>query len=138
MILDTIQQNYHSFTPKEQQIATYIMQKKHLKNMNITELANILNTSPATITRFCKKIDCANFDEMKINLVDESTQESIVNKDTIFDAIHTYYTTVMDNTNKLVNPQDIKETIEAIIYAKKIYIYGVGSSGLTALEFMQR
>src|SRR5699024_4061313 len=109
-----------------------------LKNMNITELANILNTSPATITRFCKKIDCANFAEMKINLVDESTQESIVNKDTIFDAIHTYYTTVMDNTNKLVNPQDIKETIEAIIYAKKIYIYGVGSSGLTALEFMQR
>ena len=58
MILDTIQQNYHSFTPKEQKIATYIMQKKHLKNMNITELANILNTSPATITRFCKKIDC--------------------------------------------------------------------------------
>ena len=138
MILDTIQQNYHSFTPKEQKIATYIMQKKHLKNMNITELANILNTSPATITRFCKKIDCANFAEMKINLVDESTRESIVNKDTIFDAIHTYYTTVMDNTNKLVNPQDIKETIEAIIHAKKIYIYGVGSSGLTALEFMQR
>ena len=138
MILDIIQQNYHSFTPKEQKIATYIMQKKHLKNMNITKLANILNTSPATITRFCKKIDCANFAEMKINLVDESTRESIVNKDTIFDAIHTYYTTVMDNTNKLVNPQDIEETIEAIIRAKKIYIYGVGSSGLTALEFMQR
>lgn len=138
MILETIQQNYHSFTPKEQKIATYIMQKKHLKNMNITKLAKILSISPATITRFCKKIDCANFAEMKINLVDESTQESIVKKNNIFDAVHMFYATVMDNTNKLVNSQDIKETIEAIVNAKKIYIYGVGSSGLTALEFMQR
>ena len=52
-IICEIQQKYNNFSDKEKAIADYILnQPDMIKNINITELAKIIGTSGATITRF--------------------------------------------------------------------------------------
>lgn len=67
-LLDRMRDQFNSFTQKEQVIASYIIQRTSIQNENITVLAKELNTSPATITRFCKKVGCKSFIEMKMEL----------------------------------------------------------------------
>ena len=56
-IICEIQQKYNNFSDKEKAIADYILnQPDMIKNINITELAKIIGTSGATITRFSKKL----------------------------------------------------------------------------------
>lgn len=139
MILEDIQNNFHSFSEKEKKIATYIMKKKHLKNINITDLAILLGVSTSTITRFCKKMGCNNFAEMKIRLIDENSMKPILEKkNNIFEDVHLFYATVMDNTVNLVDNDEIKKTLDLLKSGNRIYLYGIGSSGLTAIEFTQR
>lgn len=96
-ILDEIQEQYVSFSSKEKDIATYILQKgNEIKNINITELAKVTGTSSSSITRFCKKINCANFVDMKIKI--SSTQQESPPKQgaEIFDDVYNFY-------NKVIN-----------------------------------
>lgn len=116
-IICEIQQKYNNFSDKEKAIANYILhQPDMIKNINIIELAKITGTSSSTITRFSKKIGC----------------------DSIFSSVYNHYNEVIERTNSLIDKSAILNIVEEIKKANKIYLYGVGSSGLTATEMMQR
>lgn len=133
-ILEVIRGQYVDFSQTEKKIADYILQNyEEIKNMNIKTLSSITTASPATITRFCKKIGCKSYAEMKIRL---STEQSVsVSKgEGIFEEVFSYYLRIIGETNKSLNKEMIYEALEMIFNAKRIYIYGVGSSGWTAEE----
>ena len=135
-IIYEIKQKYNSLSQKEKDIADYILKhKENIENISITNLSKEIGASTSTITRFSKKINCESFVQMKIKL---NTTNSSTQEDDLFSAVHNYYTEVIERTNHLINKKLILKIIEEIKKAKKIYIYGVGSSGLTATEFMQR
>lgn len=135
-IIYEIKQKYNSFSQKEKDIADYILtHKENIQNISITNLSKEIGASTSTITRFSKKINCDSFVQMKIKL---NTINSNIQEDDLFSAVHNYYTEVIEKTNQLINKKLILKIVEEIKKAKKIYIYGVGSSGLTAVEFMQR
>lgn len=138
-ILDEIQEQYVSFSSKEKDIATYILQKgNEIKNINITELAKVTGTSSASITRFCKKINCESFVDMKIKI--SSTQQEAPPKqgEEIFDDVYNFYNKVINNTIKGIEKEKIIKVVNLIKSAQRISIYGVGSSGLTVIEMSQR
>ncbi|MGL6065747.1 MAG: MurR/RpiR family transcriptional regulator [Cetobacterium sp.] len=137
-IIYEIRQQYDTFSKKEKVVADYILtNKKEIQNISITNLSNLIGISTSTMTRFSKKIKCESFVEMKMKLNVESTNDCDKQQD-IFSAVHDYYTQVIEKTNTLINRDSILKIIQKIKKSKKIYIYGVGSSGLTAQEFMQR
>jgi DNA-binding MurR/RpiR family transcriptional regulator len=138
-ILDEIQEQYMSFSLKEKDIAKYILQKgNEIKNINITELAKVTGTSSSSITRFCKKINCDSFVDMKIKI--SSTQQEIPLKqgEKIFDDVYDFYNKVISNTIKIIEKEKIIKVVNLIKSAQRISIYGVGSSGLTVIEMAQR
>ncbi|AZK44025.1 MurR/RpiR family transcriptional regulator [Erysipelothrix piscisicarius] len=138
-ILDEIQKQYVNFSQKEKQIAMYILQKNNeIRNINIGKLAEQTGTSSATITRFCRKIGCESFVDMKIQ-ISAAEQDGIpLESSDIFDSVYSYYNRVIDRTKKNINKEELERVITALKDAQRIFIYGVGSSGLTAMEMTQR
>lgn len=139
-IINEIQKKYNDFSDKERDIADYIMQYgDKIKNINITDLANEIGTSGATITRFARKIGCNNFVDMKIELSSKKVEFTTTNdEEWIFSYAYQYYNEVIERTKMLIDEASIFKIGDEIKKAKNIYIYGVGSSGLTGKEMMQR
>lgn len=138
-ILYEVQKKYDDFSDKEKAIADYIMQySDKINNINITDLAKETGTSGATITRFAKKIGCDSFVDMKIKLNSSKTDEDINEEDGIFSYVYNYYKEVIERTKTLVCKESIFKVVDEIKKARNIYIYGVGSSGLTGEEMMKR
>lgn len=139
-VLERIQEQFPIFSEKEKKIALYILQKNNeIKNINISKLALLTGTSSATITRFCRKIGCGSFVDMKIAIssAQQDKQEEEV-EDGLFSAVFSFYNRVIDRTKKNLVKEEIEAFIDEIEKANRIFVYGVGSSGLTAMEFNQR
>lgn len=138
-IICEIQKRYNELSDKEKDIADYIMQHgDKIKNINITDLARETKTSGATITRFAKKIGCNSFVDMKIELSSNKIDKPIVDEEGIFSHAYQYYNEVIERTKMLINKDTILKVVKEIKDARNIYIYGVGSSGLTGEEMMHR
>lgn len=134
-----IQKKFNNFTEKEKKVARYILKNKSkIKNKSITNLATATDTSTATITRFSKKIGVNSFVELKMKLHTFNELENYNKIDDIFVNITNYYKKVLKNSQQLVDKSSINKLVEKIKNATKIYIYGIGSSGLTASEMMLR
>lgn len=68
-IMDELQLQYRNLSQKEKEIADYvILHKNSIQNINIRELAELTRSSTATVTRFCRKINCESFVDFKIRL----------------------------------------------------------------------
>lgn len=138
-ILVHIQNKYATFTDKEKAIASFILSETRLvRNMTITELAHRTETSGATITRFCKKISCENFVDLKMKIHMIYKEIEPVESVTTHSNVYHYYSEVIGRTKELINLDKIYQVVNWIKQVDKIYIYGIGSSGLSALELMQR
>lgn len=138
-ILCEIQNKYTQFSEKEKAIADYILQYgDKIKNINITDLAREIGTSGSIITRFSKKIGCDNFVDMKIKLSSNNSELQQSEEDGIFSYVYKYYNEVIEKTKAIIDKDSIFKVVNEIKKAKHIYIYGVGSSGLTGKEMMQR
>ncbi|UPU38932.1 MurR/RpiR family transcriptional regulator [Erysipelothrix sp. Poltava] len=111
-ILDEIQKQYVNFSQKEKQIAMYILQKNNeIKNINIGKLAEQTGTSSATITRFCRKIGCESFVDMKIQ-ISAAEQDGIpLESSDIFDSVYSYYNRVIDRTKKNIDKEELERVI---------------------------
>lgn len=138
-IFEKIQIEYLNFSKKEQKIAKYILENsEYIKNMNISVFAKNCNVSTATVTRFCKKINLEKFSNLKLMLVQSNTQKSKLNKDNPLSNVYSFYKNIINSTNRIVNIKDIKNLYNKIKNSKRIFIYGLGSSGLSAKELMFR
>lgn len=137
-ILQMIQYQYNKLSDKEQAIANYVLQNdRSLQNMTITNLSQITGASPSTITRFCRKMGAESYVDMKMKINSLSNKIEVAHDDHI-DQIFYYYNKIIDMTNKSLDKQLIYDAIKKIKEAKRIYIYGLGSSGFTAEELNLR
>lgn len=138
-ILARIHQKYARLTQKEQQLADYILQEGgRLQNMNISVLAARSGVSNGTVTHFCKTLECGSYAELKLELSRVHT-ETGQEGDSIFDGVLSYYQTIIKRTDQLVDREMLSRIVETIAHCRgKVYLYGIGSSGLTADELMLR
>ncbi|WP_424696321.1 MurR/RpiR family transcriptional regulator [Granulicatella elegans] len=138
-ILEKIEKQYVNFTKKEKQIALYILQHPNeIKTSTIIDLAFKIGTSPALITHFCKKLDNMSFMDLKLGISSIREKESKVQSNLVADHISEFYYHVIERTKRDLTVEIIDSVLEKIKKARRIYIFGVGSSGLSALELQQR
>lgn len=91
MILVPIVEKYGSFTPKEQQIADYILNNpEQALNKTVGELARLSGTSPAAIVRFSHRIGFESFSAMKVGLAKHFHTNQYFEKDMIITAGDSY------------------------------------------------
>ncbi|MCM3576248.1 MurR/RpiR family transcriptional regulator [Mesobacillus subterraneus] len=129
-------------TNSEIVIAEYILRNVHqLPGMSIYQVAEACHTSPATVSRFCKKFDNISFKELKEyartytefneSEVDYEKVEASINEDLIED----YFDNVAESikeTAALLQSKELLNIAKKIHLAKKISIFGVTFSHLLA------
>lgn len=136
-VLDELQLRYQQLSAKEKEIADYIMRHKNsIHNINIRDLSERTQASMSTITRFCRKAGFSNFIDFKLSL----NREIDIPRDELnfFAQTRHLYNEIIMATADMIKPQMIEEVVQQIQQARRVYVYGLGSSGLSALEFKYR
>lgn len=131
-----------SLPTQERKVALFIIQQpQKAQKLNITDLAKAAEVSNATITRLTRKLNCKNFAELKLNLASLGTSLSSTidtTKDETLYEVYEFYNRVLKENWQKINIEQLKKVVKLIQISKRIYIFGIGSSGFTAQEMNQR
>ena len=116
--------------------------------MKIRELAGACNVAESTVTRFVRKIRYNSFQELKINIAEESAvktkgldeeeltiYDDVLRNDRTEDILKKVFfrnIQALQDTLKIINTVEIDRAVEAIKKADLINIYCVGTSTLAA------
>lgn len=146
-------QNSKEFTNVEQEVVAYILANKDtIIDLTILELANVTFTSNATIIRLCKKLGLKGFREFKLQLIKELERarkhQREVDMDYPFDPDQTSQEIIktmadltkesIDVSYESIDYHELEETIEIILQAQRVYLYGIGDSLINAIGFSNR
>ena len=136
-----INSRMHSFTKSEKKVADYILnsKKSDITRITISELAANCGVSEATIVRYVKKVGFESFQEFKLNLaldnddeiVEDEKDITISQNDSPQDILRKTkvgFLQSIENTNAIIDMNKFLQAANFIRSAKKIEIYGVGSS----------
>lgn len=143
---------YKDLTKTEQKIADYILNNKDkIVKMSVNEVARATGSSAASVVRFCKKIEYQGFQDFKIELIrnlrdlennddikiydDISVEDSIEN---IMQKLSYDNRKVIKNTIDLLSVEELEKTVDAAENADRIYIFGIGASGLVAMDLQYK
>lgn len=117
-------------TKSEESLLDYIEHNyKEISNMSVIKLCNKAYTSQATINRLCKKIGFKGFSEFKYALIEDIKKMESKNNDYL-ESINFY--------RENINFDEIENIIKVIKNNKKILIYGLGASKISATYFQRQ
>ena len=138
IVMDQFKPNY---TKAELKLYEYI--KDHLETVmynSLTELSEICTVGEATILRFCRKIGYKGYQDFKLAVAQEHSLalSKPDGEDTFVNRIRNNMQKVIDDTHATMNPESIEAAIKWMDECEDIIIYGVGHSGITALDFQSR
>lgn len=139
---------YPTLRPAERRVADEILGNPgEVVHLSITELAKQAKVSDATVVKFCKRLGYKGFQEFKILLA----QDVVVKPDPIYgevepgNDIHTIKEkifqaniTALQNTAQVLNADALEAAVDAIGKARDIQFYGLGASGIVALDAEQK
>lgn len=137
-----------NFTKTEEKISQYILENVNgIVYDSVQDIAAKINTSPAAIIRFSKKLGYNGFSELKIDLAKDNTEEIPLFSEKICqnDSLKTIVkkskasdTSVVDQTYKLLRIETLNDAVQAMKNARRIYLYGLGSSGICCYDLAQK
>ncbi len=143
---------FNELTPSEKKIANYIFNNsENVSKLSTGELAEVSNTSAASITRFARKLGFDGFQELKIDIAKSVAINGNTGDDSVYEAVRVHDNTreiiqkialgnikAIEETVSVIDEEAISQSIKAINMAKKINIYGVGASGLVGLDLQYK
>ena len=149
--LQIIKRHYASLSDVERRIADYILENpQKVINMTTNTLSAEVGVSEGSIINFSNRIGFEGFTKMKINIAQNLTEinhlmfDDITPEDNPKAALHKVMSNAIaafQSTYDIISSEDLMKTIEILMNAKKIEIYGVASSSTVAQDayfrFMQ-
>lgn len=138
---------YYELTASEKRIADMIISNAgKAQHMTATELSKECNVANATISRFCQKLGCRNYMELRVSIgrsassreVSEGPISSEVTpNDTIAEMCAKIYqieVAAITQTHELVKPELIKRAADYLRRAETVLCMGQGGSMIMAEE----
>ena len=147
-ILDTIRVLFESLTKTEKKIASTILSSPDLLNQcSLAEIAKHLGISEASMIRFYRTLGFKGFTDFKLQLAielatNENMENLLVGEDitpedqakNIADKLRCSINNVINETIHLLDFDQLDQVIKKLLKAKRIFLFGVGTSGITASE----
>lgn len=138
-----------SMTDTEKRIADYLLvHGSDAMHMNAKELSVSCDASPAAVVRFAKKLGFKGFTALKLDLARESAQaapdafnSAILENDDLAAIISKAEKTHQRNTAltyQMINIATLQSAIDALLGARRVFLFGVGASGLLAMDFQYK
>lgn len=149
MLIAKIHNEYKNLTATEKKVASYIL-KNPQKVIDITakELAAICNTVPSAVNRMCKAIGFDGFSKFKLSLVatignnNSDIPNAPFDKDDdiqlIFNKVFNSGINTLKNTYMMLDFSKVEIIAEKIKTAKRVLIFGVGTSAVIAQDAAYR
>jgi len=131
---------YSRLSEKERSIANLILNDpERIIHSTISEIAEDLGVADATVFRFCKRIGFKGYQAMKITIASELSSpiindihEKITEDDdekTIVTKVFKSNIRTLEDTLQVIDMDQFKLAVNALVTAKKTYFYGLGGSG---------
>jgi len=149
MVIAKIHNVFKNLTDTEQKIASYILEfPQKIVNMTAKELASACGTVPSAVNRMCKSIGVEGFLKLKILLAtavgkEEYNENNIPfdkedNPKMIFNKVFNSGINTLKNTYQMIDFSKIDEITKRFATAKRIFIFGVGTSSVVAVDAAYR
>ena len=143
-----LRSSYPTFRPAERRVADEILENPaQVVHLSVTELAWQAKVSDATVVKFCKRMGYKGFQEFKILLAQDVVikQAPIYGEiepdddvGTIKEKIFQANITALQDTVKVLNTEALEAAVQAVGNAREIHFYGMGASGIVALDAEQK
>lgn len=148
-ILNAIRERLDGLHPKERELAEYLLeQPEQAVQMTISDLAQQAGSSTATVSRFCRSFHFQNFADFKMRLAAELARQpaQVQYQDIvagnplqeIVSAIAANHVRSITDTTRMLDLQQLKAAVSALHAAKRIDLYGAGTSGTIAQDFFHK
>lgn len=136
-----IRRLYNDMGPGERKIADYVLSNtQETVDSSISELAERCGCGDATIVRFSRRLGFEGFQALKIGMAAEMGSISTIgtkieSTDTCFDIFQKRISDILialQNTESILDVNDLELAAQTIMGAKHIVIFGLGNSAAIA------
>ncbi|BDG47956.1 MULTISPECIES: MurR/RpiR family transcriptional regulator [Parageobacillus] len=138
---------YDSLTKSERKVADIILsQPKKILYMSVSDIAQEAGVGDTTVLRFCRKVGFKSFQSFKLSLAQDISKNedhlTLINEDlspgdsldVIAQKVVMNNVRVINETLSLLNIKELERAVDAFIQARKIELFAVGSSSITAQD----
>jgi len=142
--LAAIRGSYRNFSEKEKKIADYILNDpRNIIHLTINQIADELGLAESTVFRFCQRLGFKGFQAFKIALAAEvvaplkDIHEQIEEGDevkTVAEKVFRSNIKTLEDTLQIIDEEALKQTVDAVLSARKIEFFGNGGSAMIAMD----
>ena len=143
-LITKVKSRFQDLTEVEKRVADFIMEEpEKVLYMTVSELASASKVSDASIIRFARDLGFDSFQQLKIALAKEREEAEINEKDItiskddsakeIAEKTKLSCIKAIDDTNSIVDVKKLEDAVRAISGAKRVEVYGVGTSAAVAM-----
>ena len=150
-IFDVIIQGYSSLTRSEIRVADYILKHKpELPYIMSKTLADACQVSEATITRFCRSVGCASFNDFKVRAAQAIASDSTSGPASGYDRygdnqledsleqkcqkLYRVGTQALQQTLDLLDYGAVRKVVDCLYEADNVYCFGQGNTSIIAMD----
>ena len=134
---------YNEMGSAEKKIADYILEHSgDIIGYSISELSNLCGCGDATVVRFSRRLGFSGFQAMKIGIAQELSSTSSISSEIskndscfeIFKKRISDITIALQNTETVLNPENLEKAAQTIMKSKRVVIFGLGNSASIATD----
>ncbi|TCO23506.1 RpiR family transcriptional regulator [Kribbella steppae] len=113
--------------------------------MTITELADRIGTSTATVTRFCRALGLNSYSQLRLELATAAEERSRAGRDglsgdigaddsiaTVIEKMTAAYAQMIVESGRFLDAEDLERVARAILASRQVRIFGMGGGGAVA------
>jgi DNA-binding MurR/RpiR family transcriptional regulator len=137
-VLDRLRALHESFAPAAARIADFIlMNAQDVVHMSVTEVAERSRASEGSVIGLCRQLGAQGFQHLKIALARDLVQpvqfihEDLAREDdtgTVVEKIFLSNLQALQDTLKVLDIKEMTRAAEAIVKARRVELYGIGSA----------
>lgn len=136
---------FPSLTKSEQKVAQRVLDyADEVVYHSVTELAEVSDVGETTVIRFCRKIGFKGYQEFRLALAQDQTYKKFeANKqdnvaEDFMEAVYSSTLDVLQVSMKLLDKEKLQQAVQLLDQARHVQFFGVGSSGISALDAKNR
>lgn len=133
-----IELHYNNLTQVERGIADFFLQNREVMDFSAKNMAKVLFTSEATLSRFAQKCGFDGYRQFIYRYREGLQNEKDNPVEVGTRHILKTYQELLNKSYALLDEKQIKRVSRLIAEKRKVFIYGKGSSGIAAQEFKMR
>ena len=152
-VLEHIRLEYNRFTKTERLVADYVLTNpSQVVYQAIGDLAGACGVSETTVFRFCRDLGQKGYQDFKLHVaqaIAATSQEAAATQltgavsfqddlETVAQKVFSAHVSALQETLRVIRYEDLRQAVQWLTQARNIHFFGVGASGVAAMEAQSR